>query len=352
MPWEIGLTEAHHALAARRTCADRVVLQTDGGLKTGRDIAMAAALGADEYGFGTGGARRSRLRDGAAVPRQHLPGRHRHPARGPASGVRGDRRHAGGLPEADRRRGARDPGVARPDRRLDDLVGRADLLRARAEDAVARADAPGIVLDRLLESAGNDDAQSRSAGDGRCRPQTRQSLAVRARAVADRAARWRAANCHHERRSANTDRTFGADIAGVIAARHGDAGLPDGSVSMTLTGSAGQSFGAFSLPGMRLSLTGDANDGLGKGMHGGEIVVLRRARERGRPNQVLAGQCGALRRHRRPRLHRRPGRRALRGPQQRRDRCRRRASAITRAIHDRRNRGGAWARLAATSDPA
>src|SRR6185369_16367383 len=79
---------------------------------------------------------------------------------------------------------------------------------------------------------------------------------------------------------ANTDRAFGADIAGAIAARHGDAGLPDGSVTLAVTGSAGQSFGAFALPGMRLVLVGDANDGLGKGMHGGEIIVAPAARER------------------------------------------------------------------------
>jgi glutamate synthase (ferredoxin) len=90
---------------------------------------------------------------------------------------------------------------------------------------------------------------------------------------------------------ANTDRAFGADIAGAIAARHGDAGLPDGSVRMRMTGSAGQSFGAFALPGMRLALVGDANDGLGKGMHGGEIVVAPTARERGRRAQVLVGNA-------------------------------------------------------------
>jgi glutamate synthase (ferredoxin) len=90
---------------------------------------------------------------------------------------------------------------------------------------------------------------------------------------------------------ANTDRAFGADIAGAIAARRGDAGLPDGSVRLQMTGSAGQSFGAFALPGMRLVLIGDANDGLGKGMHGGEIVVAPTARERGRRGQVLVGNA-------------------------------------------------------------
>ncbi|HYM22571.1 MAG TPA: hypothetical protein VEU08_05170, partial [Vicinamibacterales bacterium] len=89
----------------------------------------------------------------------------------------------------------------------------------------------------------------------------------------------------------NTDRAFGASIAGAIANEHSDAGLPEGSVHVSVAGSAGQSFGAFSLPGMRLVLTGDANDGVGKGMRGGDIIVAPKARERGRPRQVLIGNA-------------------------------------------------------------
>src|SRR5439155_20425322 len=70
----------------------------------------------------------------------------------------------------------------------------------------------------------------------------------------------------------NTDRAFGASIAGAIAERFGDVGLLPGSVRIVATGSAGQSFGAFALPGMSLTLVGDANDCVGKGMHGGEIA--------------------------------------------------------------------------------
>ena len=130
MPWEIGLSEAHHALT-RAGLRGRVVLQTDGGLKTGRDIAIAAALGARGVRLRHRGAGGARLRDGAAVPRQYLPGRHRDAARGSARRLRRHRRHAGRLPEADRRRSARDSGVARPDQ-PEDLIGRADLLRRRA----------------------------------------------------------------------------------------------------------------------------------------------------------------------------------------------------------------------------
>ena len=89
----------------------------------------------------------------------------------------------------------------------------------------------------------------------------------------------------------NTDRAVGAAVAGAIASRFGDAGLPDGSVHMALTGSAGERFGAFSMPGMRLVLVGDANDGVGRGMRGGEVVICPPARERGRARQVLAGNA-------------------------------------------------------------
>src|SRR5207249_6944722 len=89
----------------------------------------------------------------------------------------------------------------------------------------------------------------------------------------------------------NTDRAIGSDVAGAIAARFGDAGLPERSVQITMTGSAGQSFGAFAVPGMRLTVIGDANDGVGKGMHGGEIIVAPAARERGRTGQVLIGNA-------------------------------------------------------------
>jgi len=160
-------------------------------------------------------------------------------------------------------------------RALGDLVGRVDLLRRR--EGVKES----VTLANLLAHA-------------RLKP--RAPAAGMDEASAERAA-IQISDFRPDRRLvasgpiANTDRAFGADIAGEIAARHGDSGLPDGTVDLTVTGSAGQSFGAFALPGMRLVLVGDANDGLGKGMHGGEIVVAPSARERGRRGQVLVGNA-------------------------------------------------------------
>jgi glutamate synthase domain-containing protein 3 len=283
MPWEIGLSEAHHALT-RAGLRGRVVLQTDGGLKTGRDIAIAAALGADEYGFGTSAL----VALGCVMARQC----HANTCPVGIATQREDLR-AGFAGTADMLVGylkliageVREILATLGLTRLEDLIGRADLLRRRPSVV------PSISLDALLAQALAErplapNAERRTPND-----------------------KLRTTNDEHRTTNdfldtispehpfvlsgpiANTDRAFGAGIAGAIAARFGDRGLPDGSVQLAMTGSAGQSFGAFALPGMRLSLVGDANDGLGKGMHGGEIVVAPAARERGRANQVLAGNA-------------------------------------------------------------
>ncbi len=267
MPWEIGLAEAHQALT-RAGLRHRVILQTDGGLKTGRDIAIAAALGADEYGFGTAAlvaigcvmARQCHLNTcpvGIATQREDLRIEF---AATPEMLIGYLRLVAGEVREILASIGLRS---------VDALIGRPDLLRQR--------DVPtALSLGPLLTHAHSPNAPVRRATAG---PTTRAAALRLALPIVKSGA------------IANTDRAFGADVAGAIAATHGDAGLPDGSVQFFMTGSAGQSFGAFALPGMRLTLVGDANDGLGKGMHGGEIVVAPAARERGRAGQVLAGNA-------------------------------------------------------------
>jgi len=269
LPWEIGLSEAHRALAAAGL-RHRVVLQTDGGLKTGRDIAVAAALGADEYGFGTAAlvalgcvmARQCHANTcpvGIATQRDDL----RAGFAGTADMLIGYLRLVAG----EVREILASLGLAR----LPDLVGRVDLLRRRPDVKSS------VVLDAILRPAD---------GDARRAP-SRHVLSRGQAPVAEFTRRTRDGMPV----ITNADRAFGADIAGAIAARYGDAGLPDGSVHIALTGSAGQSFGAFAVPGMRLVLVGDANDGVGKGMHGGEIAVAPTARERGRSRQVLVGNA-------------------------------------------------------------
>jgi glutamate synthase (ferredoxin) len=268
MPWEIGLAEAHQALT-HTGLRRRVVLQTDGGLKTGRDIAMAAALGADEYGFGTAAL----LAIGCMMARQcHM---NTCPV-GIATQREDLRADFAGTPEMligylrlvanEVREILASLGL----RTLDDLIGRTDLLRRR--DGANTSLDLGSVLSMQPQSSQRAPIGRRTADSARSAVAFGFPL-VRNGAIA------------------NTDRAFGADIAGAIAEQYGDAGLPDGSVQLSMTGSAGQSFGAFSLPGMRLTLVGDANDGLGKGMHGGEIIVAPATRERGRADQVLVGNA-------------------------------------------------------------
>jgi glutamate synthase (ferredoxin) len=283
MPWEIGLSEAHHALT-RAGLRSRVVLQTDGGLKTGRDIAIAAALGAQEYGFGTAAL----VAIGCVMARQC---------------------HANTCPVgiATQRDDLRAQFTGTPDmligyltlvagevrailaslglRRLDDLVGRADLLRRR------QAIAPCVDLGSLLNrdsGSGIGDSQRTANTSANPTSQIAHRLGVTSEVLDTISAEHPLTVTGP---IGNTDRAFGSGVAGAIAARVGDAGLPEGSVHMAMTGSAGQSFGAFSVPGMRLVLVGDANDGLAKGMHGGEIVVAPAARERGRARQVLVGNA-------------------------------------------------------------
>ena len=278
MPWEIGLSEAHHALT-RAGLRGRVALQTDGGLKTGRDIAIAAALGADEYGFGTGAlvalgcvmARQCHANTcpvGIATQREDL----RAAFAGTADMLVGYLQLIAGE--------VREILASLGLRRLEDLVGRADLLRRR-EGVV-----PAISLDTLLTPAA---AERPLAPNVERRMSNDERWTIPSSELIDTIGPDHPLKVNGP--IANTDRAFGAGIAGAIAARFGDRGLPEGSVQLALTGSAGQSFGAFALPGMRLSLIGDANDGLGKGMHGGEIVVAPAARERGRASQVLAGNA-------------------------------------------------------------
>jgi glutamate synthase domain-containing protein 2/glutamate synthase domain-containing protein 1/glutamate synthase domain-containing protein 3 len=275
MPWEIGLAEAHQALM-RAGLRDRVVLQTDGGLKTGRDIAIAAALGADEYGFGTAAlvaigcvmARQCHMNTcpvGIATQREDL------------------RAEFNATPEmligylrliaAEVREILASIGL----RTIDELIGRTDLLMQRA-DVKTPLDL-GMLLGGSTGPALHVTRRSGPSGPAATFP----APPVLARA--------RTFPFSQAGTIANTDRAFGAGIAGEIASRFGDAGVAEGSVQLSMTGSAGQSFGAFTLPGMRLTLVGDANDGLGKGMHGGDIIVSPAARERGRARQVLVGNA-------------------------------------------------------------
>src|SRR6267378_3572981 len=266
-PWELGLAETQ-ALLIENGLRHRIEVRVDGGLKTGRDVVMAALLGAEAYGFGTAVL----VAIGCAMARQcHL----NSCPTGIATQRPELRAEFKGTPEQvvayftaiaeDVRRILAGMGC----RSLDEAIGRVDLLERVDRPDVPRAQMLDLSL--LLADPEPRDAPRRRSVARNDRPGV-ESL--------DDAILTTLGPCLESGRpfSASYDvgnghLTLGARIAGRIAERHGSAGLPAGRVRLGFRGSAGQSFGAFALAGMHLELEGEANDYVGKGLSGGEIVI-------------------------------------------------------------------------------
>ena len=267
VPWELGLAETQQTLVANNL-RGRVRVRVDGGLKVARDVVIAAMLGAEEFGFGTAAlvalgcvmARQCHLNTcpvGIATQREDL------------------RAKFPGTPERlinflmaiaeDVRRILASLGF----RSLDEIVGRPDLLRVRRDIPVPRA--RRLVLDALLadpDPSGTRARRHMQERNDRPGPPYDDRILVE---IGEALVAGRPVDRTFPIR--NTDRTAGARIAAAIARRYGDEGLPPGTVTLRFTGSAGQSFGAWCVNGMRLILTGEANDYVGKGMTGGEIII-------------------------------------------------------------------------------
>ncbi|MBW3554606.1 MAG: glutamate synthase subunit alpha, partial [Gemmatimonadetes bacterium] len=277
-PWELGLAEAQQVLV-RNGLRSRVRLRTDGGLMTGADVVVAALLGAEEFGFGTAPlvaigcdmARQCHLNTcptGIATQRPDL----RAKFRGDPEDVI---RFFLLIAEDVRARLA-----ALGLRTLADAVGRVDLLRQTRHTA-------GLDLGALLVRETGD--APRCLADRNDRPEAHEPLedALLREAAG---ALERGTPFHARRRIRNSDRAVGARIGGAIARRHGAAGLPPGTVDLEFEGAAGQSFGAFCAQGMRLGLTGEANDYVGKGLSGAELVLRPVGRARLEPaRHVILG---------------------------------------------------------------
>jgi glutamate synthase (ferredoxin) len=257
LPWEIGLAEAHRTLI-RHGLRKRVVLQVDGGLQRGRDVMVAAALGADEFGFGTAAL----VAIGCVMARQcHLD---TCPA-GIATQRPDLRARFKGTPEmaatyfqmlaADVRQTLADLGLVS----LDDLVGRVELLRERPPAAPHAFDLLAL-LSPAVEQAPPRPARPTARSNQPDDVDLPDALGSGGSLVVRSSVR-------------NVDRAVGASLAGRITERFGAEGLAPGSVVMQLTGTAGQSLGAFLVPGLDIHLTGEANDYIGKGMHGGTIAI-------------------------------------------------------------------------------
>ncbi|HVG88497.1 MAG TPA: glutamate synthase large subunit [Gaiellales bacterium] len=272
LPWELGLAEAHQVLVANRL-RDRVRLQVDGGLRTGRDVLAAALLGADEFAFSTAPL----IAAGCVMMRVcHL---NTCPV-GIATQDPELRRRFAGTPEhvvrymlfvAEQvREGLAELGACR----LGDVVGRAELLRA-----VGGAHR-GLDLAPLIHPAGGDPPRRRAAA--RLRPDAR--LIELAGPALERGQRVSA-----QLQVANTDRSLGAGLAGEIARRHGAAGLPDDTITLRLRGVGGQSLGAWAPRGLTLVLDGPCNDYAGKGLSGGTLVIRPPAAGSAEAHRAIAG---------------------------------------------------------------
>ncbi|MCC7166612.1 MAG: glutamate synthase large subunit [Rhodospirillales bacterium] len=266
-PWEIGLSETHQTLVLNRL-RGRIAVQVDGGLRTGRDVVVAALLGADEFGFATAPL----IAAGCIMMRKcHL---NTCPV-GVATQDPELRKRFTGQPEhvinffffvaEEVRQLMAKMGV----RKFADLIGQSDRLDMRR--ALDHWKAKGLDYTRLLHKpeAGKGVAiHNRERQDHHLDKVLDRTLIEQARPALEKKIPVSIAVAVH-----NANRTVGAMLSGELAKRYGHAGLPEDTIAVTCTGTAGQSFGAFLAHGVSLTLVGQANDYVGKGLSGGRIVV-------------------------------------------------------------------------------
>ena len=280
LPWELGVAETQQVLVANKL-RDRIRVQVDGGLRTSRDVVIAALLGGEEFGMATA----SLIATGCIMLRKcHL----NTCSVGIATQDPRLREKFTGTPEdvvnyftfvAENVRALLAQLGAHS---IDDIVGRVELLRARG---TTHWKARLVDVGAILASTGDGPRRFAKAQPHDIADHVDHDLIRRAQpALAGGKSVELALPIDNSRRA------VGTLLSGEIARRHGAKGLPDGSISVRLSGSAGQSFGAFLAPGVTLELCGEANDYIGKGMSGGRIVVYPPATARFAPEQnVIIG---------------------------------------------------------------
>jgi glutamate synthase (NADPH/NADH) large chain len=268
LPWELGIAETHQTLVMN-DLRSRVVLQTDGGFKTGRDVVIAAALGAEEMGFSTAPLmtlgclmmRKCHLNTcpvGIATQDPVLRAKFRGSPNYVVNYL---------LMVAEE---ARQIMAKLGFRKMDDLIGRVDVLEAN--DAIRHWKADGLDLTPILTAP----PKPRPDVDVRCTMKQDHGLdkALDNQLVELAApALERGEKVNIDLPIVNTNRTVGAILSHELSKRWGDQGLPDDTIHINFHGSAGQSFGAFLARGVTLELSGDGNDYVGKGLSGGRLVI-------------------------------------------------------------------------------
>jgi glutamate synthase (NADPH/NADH) large chain len=266
-PWELGLAETHQTLVANRL-RGRIAVEVDGGLRTGRDVVIAALLGADEFAFGTVALiaegcimmRKCHLNTcpvGIATQnpelRQRFPGEPEHVLNYMLFLAEEVREYLAKL------------GL----RTVNELIGRTDKLDMRR--AIHHGKAQGLDFSRLLyrpETGPGVAVYHYESQDHGLEGALDHTLIAQAQPALERAT-----PVQLETLIRNTHRTVGAMLSGEVAKRYGYRGLPDDTLHIRLQGTAGQSFGAFLAHGITLELVGQANDYVGKGLAGGKLII-------------------------------------------------------------------------------
>jgi glutamate synthase (NADPH/NADH) large chain len=260
---EIGLAEAQQTLVINNL-RSRVVLQVDGQVKTGHDIVIGALLGAEEFGFATSALivlgcvmmRKCHLNTcpvGVATQDPELRKR-----------FKGDADYLVNFftfLAQEVREILAEMGYTK----LDDIVGRTDLIEEKPKTGNSKIDK--VDFTKLLYG-------KNYVNNGPLRKEIEQEKNPETEILKTLLETYKAGKKSVEMSIKNTDRTVGATLAGEIALKYGDAGLPEDTFTATFNGSAGQSFGAFLTNGLTFVLKGEANDYLGKGLSGGKIVVV------------------------------------------------------------------------------
>lgn len=267
LPWELGLAETHQTLI-QNGLRQRVVVETDGKLMSGRDVAIAAILGAEEYGFATAslvalGCVMMRVCNLDTCPM------------GIATQNPELRKRFIGKPEYVENlmifiaRELREYMAKLGVRTIDELVGRTDLLKKK--DSLT-GHAAKIDLSKILARTSEKECifNENHLYDFKLQETKDEAVLLQNKDILNAIEKGKKTTV--EIKVGNTDRTFGTLLGAEITRRHHE-GLPEDTITLNCRGAAGQSFGAFIPVGLTISLTGDANDYLGKGLSGGKIIV-------------------------------------------------------------------------------
>ncbi|RXJ69142.1 glutamate synthase large subunit [Halarcobacter ebronensis] len=261
-PWEMGLSEAHNALKANHL-RESVHVQTDGGLKTGLDVVKAAMLGAESYAFGTASltllgckilriCHTNKCSVGVATQDEDL----REQFKGSVERLIS---YFTFIAE-DVRNILASLGYST----IEEIIGRSDLLKVIDDKFAQKFD-----FQNILRRIDGVDTCQKEFNEPFDKNKFERELLKKVHRTIEKPA----TPIKIKENISNLNRSFGTLISGEIAKYYGDAGLPDGSINIFLTGIAGQSFGALLSKGMNLYLDGAANDYVGKGMNGGKIIV-------------------------------------------------------------------------------